>query len=511
MTARIRLRLILALAGSFLATDVARSQALLRVIPFYPPSCPAPAATSWCDRLLPPRIRLGGDVDADGVPDVVGWNCDLRCFSGRTGDCLLVFTPPGFSGILDVVGDWDGDGFPDPVLADPGGANRRIVSGVSGAVLLPIVPPPGPGSVYSVIDDLDADGVRDFAWWNGTTLFVQSSRAGLLLRVFPNVVGPGVRGIGDFDGDGLPDLFQGESIWSGPGWQVNLGAVPTGNWDGGAFPVGDLDADGFDDVAVFTESPTESTWTFRLGPSTSQTPESIVLEMGLECWAPIGPPLGDVDGDGRADCMYRGHDTCGQWPQSEFDARVLAVTGAGNLFTIQVPPAGITPGGFGWELEAIGDIDGDKCTDWATSGGLSINTGLPISLSQVQISLWSARPRLAFNVRQLAAPGLQLLVSASGLEAGSTYRMFFNPRTVYGTCYPGQSFAGLDHLCETSHLYQQLALPLGSPPFHFQATGEVMEFGPVAWPFTGQSNIDGLIIDLTAGEYRGWTPWVFWQ
>ena len=100
-------------------------------------------------------VASAGDVDADGVPDLIaglprgvfastGFSGEARVFSGRTGDILLnlpgIRADDKFGYSVASTGDIDGDGSPDLVVGGPSPGSglpgyARVFSGANGALL----------------------------------------------------------------------------------------------------------------------------------------------------------------------------------------------------------------------------------------------------------------------------------------------------------------------------------------------------------------------------------------
>jgi len=236
-----------------------------------------------------------GDVNRDGVPDfIVGAQGDskfgtnsgvARVYSGKDGTLLHQFNGR-FSGEragLSVAGagDFDGDGFADLLVG--GNRNVKIYSGRSGEVLLLIPGPKFPdfirfwASQVAVVGDVDEDGIVDVA------VGIPNGADGLgQLEVFSGrdaspiwtITGPDFQhGFGanfdvgpDLDGDGLPEILFGLPLTTPVGDKISslqvlsardgrtLYTVPgTSDRDGFGIVVGflgDLDRDGFPDFAA---------------------------------------------------------------------------------------------------------------------------------------------------------------------------------------------------------------------------------------------------------------------
>ncbi|MFO1412555.1 MAG: FG-GAP-like repeat-containing protein [Burkholderiales bacterium] len=227
----------------------------------FPPGVP----TSW-------TAMATGDVNGDGVPDVV-W------FDAATGQVAVwLMTSPSAVGSttfpasvgagsgwgLSAVGDVNGDGRADIVWRNAGTGQTLVwlmnASGTIASTLnLGIVP-----LAYALVGvgDFNGDGTRDLLWFrasDGVVVMYLMAANGTFTTAFPGAVGPGtwvpVR-IGDFDGDGKADIFWRDStsgttaVWYQNGGTVAASdfftSVPPGTWNIGS--VGDFDADTRSDV-----------------------------------------------------------------------------------------------------------------------------------------------------------------------------------------------------------------------------------------------------------------------
>ena len=239
-----------------------------------------------------PDERLGdfvsglGDVNGDGVPDfIVGApgadvGGGVRVFSGANGTVLYRVdggeaANDGFGASVRDVGDVNGDGAPDFVVGATGddsngvdSGNARVFSGVDGSVLYNFdgdSEGDGFGGSVSGVGDVNGDGVPDIA--------VGARLADIgYVRVFSGVdgsvlynfegdsegdgFGDSVSGVGDVNGDGVPDFIVGASfpdvrVFSGFDgsliYQFDRGGS---RFDDTVSGVGDVNGDGVPDFTI---------------------------------------------------------------------------------------------------------------------------------------------------------------------------------------------------------------------------------------------------------------------
>lgn len=167
------------------------------------------------------RLHL---VGFDGANDVVRWTATGLHYGSDIDGNKLDGAPEG-------GGDVNGDGVPD-VIADESSAHRaRVFSGADGAVVATFT---GSGSDAfgegaSIVGDQNRDGVADFligvrlessqAHWNGRAVLL-SGRDGRQMRRITNTTvdalfGSSLDVLGDVTGDGWPDLVIGAAGASG--------------------------------------------------------------------------------------------------------------------------------------------------------------------------------------------------------------------------------------------------------------------------------------------------------
>jgi len=312
--------------------------------------------------LPPTRFGVGrgpanfvvADVNGDGRADLVVANYEDRTVSVRLADparpgfflpATLLSTPGRLP--LDVaVGDFNGDGLPDVVVAADFEVSITMVPTPAPSILIfpqlsPIVPTPNAvtfGAPVShlvggvpqalAVADLDGNGRADIAvatTANAVSVLLQTS-PGLLAPAleFATGVQPVAIRVADINGDGRQDLltanFGGTLSPGTQGLSLLLQAAPGGapiafsavtHFDTGyravALAVGDLNADGKPDVAVACEGlPGDpgAVSVFLQPPPASGSPlllQSAVNYTGV--YGPMGVAIGDMDGDGRPDLV----------------------------------------------------------------------------------------------------------------------------------------------------------------------------------------------------------------
>jgi hypothetical protein len=268
-----------------------------------------------------------GDFNQDGIPDLVvanggGATSTVSIFLGN-GDGTFRASREYDAGVDTfsvAVGDLNGDGKPDLVVANigpSGNANVGVLLGNGDGTFMPVVQYNGPGQGFQfvAVGDFNGDGKLD------------------------------VVGIGRISGSlGTIDVVS-IYLGKGDGTLAPAGNYPTGgsNPNPVSIAVADLNGDGRLDLAVANNNSDSIGVLLGRGDGTFQAAVNYPLEI-----APQGIASGDFNGDGKLDLVAGG------------GASVSVLIGNGDG-TFQAPvnyPAGDDP----WSV-GVGDFNSDGKLD----------------------------------------------------------------------------------------------------------------------------------------------------
>jgi len=356
-------------------------------------------------------VSAAGDVDGDGVPDVIvgvigdddnGDNSgSARVHSGANGSQLYIFRGnsqfDGFGWSVGKAGDYNNDGFGDVIVGAPneaGGGAAYVYSGADGSLLDTLfVGFFHTGTSVAGIGDVNGDNHDDVIvgarYADSATVF--SGADGSILHEFnaPDTqLGFSVDGAGDVNGDGTPDVIVGAPSFNGLGVERGSATVYSGldwsvlhefvgaqdeSWFGSSVSgAGDVDGDGFADV-VAGNFENDLIGIRGFAKVYSGATGAVLLDLEGEYlgdrfgWSVSS--AGDVDGDGRSDVVISAPDFDEGNPV-DFDwGRVVVVRLDTALGTNYCTPAIANSTGVPAEISAIGSelVSGNNVTLHATS------------------------------------------------------------------------------------------------------------------------------------------------
>jgi hypothetical protein len=354
-----------------------------------------------------------GDVDGDGVPDVVtsaptsavGGKDAGRIYVYSTKTGKLLWTADGQAGDqlgtgVEGAGDTNGDGIPDVIASAPGGGYAKIYSGRDGRVLLTLKaenPNDQFGQHADGVGDVNHDGFADVivgapnngaGGENAGRAYVYSGKDGHILLTLTGEragdnFGSAVAGFADKNRIlllvGAPNAgpkqtgrtYVYDMLSAKPKFTIE--ADETGAALGAMFlsVPGDVDGDGVPDVYA-------SDWVNSAkGPRTGRVYVysgkdghplfTFTGETAGEGFGTSPSVAGDVDGDGHADLIV------GAWQYSG------AAVGGGRAYLYSGKDGHLmktftcrTPGDtFGFDAVTMGDVDGDGTADFLITSGWS--------------------------------------------------------------------------------------------------------------------------------------------
>jgi hypothetical protein len=304
-----------------------------------------------------------GDLDADRKPDLVVADYTANTVSVLTGFGTGTFATKadfatGSGPRLVAIEDLNGDGFPDVLAACYGSATVSVlVSGLNngfGATSYR----PSTGGMGVQLADVTGDGILDLvsgAGWNVAVM--PGNGAGEFGTGVTYATGGGVSSvrIGDFDGNGAPDIVTANSNNTASVLLSDLdgGFGATTDFTTGSSPsdvaAGDLNGDGYLDFLITNEGANTVSRFLGTGAGHFTARSDFATGVGPKALV-TGYFSGDVDLD-VAVCNF-----------SAGTVSILPGDGLGSLgaktdYTVGYGPAAI----------AAGDLNGDGRTDLATA------------------------------------------------------------------------------------------------------------------------------------------------
>ena len=314
-----------------------------------------------------PASVTSADLDGDGSPDLISTLSDANAVSVLRNRGNGTFLPAVTYSVGDLplsvaCADLDGDGSPDLAVANAQSNTVSILLNRGDGTLRPAVDlAVGEYPLSVVCADLDGDGRPDLAVADRVsgTVSVLLNRGGARFAppvdydVFQHVLLGRTVAAADFDQDGHVDLAVA---------MVSFIVVLRNRGDGtfepgvtydadnqGYFTAGDLDGDGYPDLAV-PQFPANVAVLLNRGDGTFGSSETYPAQM-----RPRGVGLNDFDGDGRPDLVVVNSD----------DDSVSVLHNDGGTFTLD---ANYVVGFAPWRVTAV-DLDADGDPDIVVANG----------------------------------------------------------------------------------------------------------------------------------------------
>jgi hypothetical protein len=208
-----------------------------------------------------------GDFNGDGIVDIVICNHTVNSYSVALGNGDGTFQPAvsytaGGGPVWVVVGDFNGDGIADLAFANDGKSASVLLGNGDGTFQAETYLSSGMASLYGsqiLVADLNGDGKADLVVANGyprgTMTVLLGNGDGTFAAPAEFASDTGVLAVGDFNGDGAPDIaiasiYGGVTIVLGNGDGSFQAPVNYGVGYSGSIAVGDMDGDGKVDIAV---------------------------------------------------------------------------------------------------------------------------------------------------------------------------------------------------------------------------------------------------------------------
>lgn len=313
--------------------------------------------------------RLDGlvlaDIDADGDPDVVMASASRLAVLRNEGDgtlaaAELVVAPGGTLAI--AAADLDGDGRSEVITTDTSADEVTIWRAAETPPLVRASSHPvGDFPASARVGDVDGDGLLDIVVANKSdhdlTILAGDGAGGVsgTLRVDPGLSRPQAVGAVDLDGDGLDDLIVASSSGVSTLRQSRAGGLlepRSTSRSGATLATGDVDGDGVPDAIV--TAPGSPTVSVLVGDGVG----SFAFAEEISLASPVvDVHAGDLDGDGDLDLAAVSAQTRSVTLLWNAEGESLAFAGR-EVSVGDEPHAG-----------ALGDLDLDGDLDVVTANG----------------------------------------------------------------------------------------------------------------------------------------------
>jgi hypothetical protein len=309
-----------------------------------------------------PDVAGPGDLDEDDLADlVVSDGARVMVYAGEAISGTLLTTIDSDGADVASVGDVDGDGWPDLLIAEQGVALSELWTNLYAApeVLAEL----NIGRIAGPLGDVNGDGANEIGGWfecacsyPGLLVYAGAALDRINMNFINDVSGRGLAA-GDLNDDGYSDIVVtggSGTLWVWPG-APTLGPETTWVYPaiGGYSPVvpGDFDEDQRPDILV-GEAASAGAFVIHL-LHVPAAPSPTQLSVPAISGKPVIAPVGDVTGDGVVDVIV-GSDTC------DVGAQLYLLPGGWDH-----PEAELLDLGYASVCTptAVGDTDGDGVID----------------------------------------------------------------------------------------------------------------------------------------------------
>ncbi|HEY6385579.1 MAG TPA: VCBS repeat-containing protein, partial [Candidatus Acidoferrum sp.] len=420
---------------------------LLSVLPVLGQSFSAPTLFTVGVNTAPTPVAVG-DFNGDGIPDLLVSNRGTNNVSVLLGNGDGTFQAPintavGTLPSAVVVGDFNGDGKLDLAVANSGDGTVTVLFGNGDGTFTinatytvgntPIAIAFGQcGSPCLAVVNQSDQTVSVLLGKTSGSFFVESTT--LATGNTPvSIVMNDVNGDGNVDiivannGDSTVSVFLGDGHGDFPSSSTSSTGVTATTFPVGSLAVGDFNGDGKPDVAVVNGQKVSGVVTVLLGNGDGTFSLSASYGISGSLPTPVSVAIADFNLDGKLDIVVSN--------LSSDTVSLLLGNGDGTFQT----PVNFSTGGVGSVSVAAADLNGDGRPDLAVanqnSGNISVllnlNTPLGLSVHLQLLDRTTKTSPVSLTFSDVTQAGLTTLNTSSAGPTPPTGFLLGNPPTYY--------------------------------------------------------------------------------